>query len=187
MADGVTEGWFGSELSKPSGRLASNSASVIRDPLRSSIGESKSMDSTRLNRVSTEGNSSWAILVMSVLTRVKEEFGPRTKRTVTLPDGSLLQKTFTCFLLLSAKPARRDGRGNALEHSDEHLENLPKSWKCFGIPRPSPRGVACLDVVFPSKVCLTKDKSLWKPNIWITTFIHFCRFSDVITPWKDTR
>ena len=208
MADGVTGGWFGSELSKPSGRLASNSASVIRDPLRSSIGESKSMDSTRLNRVSTEGNSSWAILVMSVLTRVKEEFGPRTKRTVTLPDGSLLQKTLTCFLLLSAKPARRDGRGkalehsdehlenlptslkslgNELEHSDEHLENLPKSWKCFGIPRPSPRGVACLDVVFPSKVCLTKDKSLWKPNIWITTFMLFCRFSDVITPWKDTR
>merc|ERR1712061_200981 len=161
--------------------------------------------------------------------RVKEEFGPRTKRTVTLPDGSLLQKTLTCFLLLSAKPARKDGRGkalehfdehlenlptswkslghalehsdehlenlptswkslgNALEHSDEHLENLPKSWKCFGIPRPSPRGVACLHVVFPSKVCLTKDKSLWKPNIWITTFILFCRFSDVITPWKDTR
>ena len=203
MADGVTGGWFGSELSKPSGRLASNSASVIRDPLRSSIGESKSMDSTRLNRVSTEGNSSWAILVMSVLARVKEEFGPRTKRTVTLPHGSLLQKTLTWFLLLSAKPARRDGRGkvlehtdehlenlptslkslgNALEHSGEHLENLPKSWKCFGTQHPSPREVVCLNVVFLSKARLTKDKSLWKPNIWISTFMPFCRFTDVITP-----
>ena len=197
MADGVTGGWLGSELSKPSGRLASNSASVIRDPLRSSIGESKSMDSTRLNRVSTEGNSSWAILVMSVLTSVKEEFAPRTKRTVTLPDGSLLQKTFACFSLLSGRrgkalehfdehlenlPTSLKSLGNASEHSDEHLENLPKSWKCFGTQHPSPREVVCLNVVFLSKARLTKDKSLWKPNIWISTFMPFCRFTDVITP-----
>jgi len=126
-------------------------------------------------------------LVMSVRMRVKEESGPRTKRTITLPDGSLLQKTLNGFLLLSAKPSRRAGCENAQEHLDEHLENLPKSWKCFGTPRPSPRGVACLEVVLPPMVCFAKDKSLWKPKIWIITAMFFFRILDVITPRNETR
>ena len=183
-------------LRKSSGRFATNSASVMRDSPRSPIWRSNSMDSTRLNRLSTEEISCSAILVMSLRTRVKEELGPRTKRTITLPKGSLLRKTLCDFLLLSAKPSRRvgceyfvenfDNLPKSLEHL-EHLENLPKSRKFFGIPRPSPRGVACLVLVFPLMVCLTKGKSLWKPNSWIITFIFLFRFLDVITPWNETR
>ena len=125
---------------------------------------------------------------MSVRMRVAEESGPRTKRTLTLPDGSLLLKTLNGFLLLSAKPSRRVGCENALEHLDEHLENLPKSRKCFGTPRPSPRGVACLEVVLPpAMVCFTKDKSLWKPRIWIVTFMFFFRILEFITPRNETQ
>merc|ERR1719222_1085558 len=178
---------IGSVLKKSSGRFATRSASVIR----SSICGSKSIDSTRLKRLLTKERSSSAMLVMSVRMRVAEESGPRTKRTVTLPDGSLLLKTLNGFLLLSAKPSRRAGCENALEHFDEHsderLENLPKSRKCFGTPRPSPRGVACLEVVLPpAMVCFTKDKSLWKPRIWIITCMLFFRFLEVITPRKET-
>ena len=126
---------------------------------------------------------------MSVRMRVQEEeSGPRTKRTVTLPDGSLLLKTLNGFLLLSAKPSRRAGCENALELFDEHLENLPKSRKCFGTPRPSPRGVACLEVVFPPAMfCFTKDKSLWKPRIWIINFMFFFRNLEEITPRNETQ
>merc|ERR1719323_1971350 len=141
------------------------------------------MDSTRLNRLSTEEISCSAILVMSPRTRVKEEQGPRTKRTITLPNGSLLRKTLRDFLLLSAKPSRRVG----CEYFVENLDNLPKSRKFFGTPRPSPRGVACLVLVLPLMVCFTKGKSLWKPKSWISTFIFLFRFLDVITPWNETR
>ena len=180
-------------LRKSSGRFATNSASVMRDSPRSPIWRSKSMDSTRLNRLSTEEISCSAILVMSPRTRVVEDLGPRTKRTITLPNGSLLRKTLCDFLLLSAKPSRRVGCEHFVENFDnlpkslENLENLPKSRKFFGTPRPSPRGVACLVVVLPLMVCFTKYKSLWKPNSWIITFIFLARFLDVITPWKETR
>ena len=183
-------------LRKSSGRFATSSASVMRDSPRSPIWRSKSMDSTRLNKSSTEEISCSAILVMSPRTRVVEELGPRTKRTITLPNGSLLRKTLCDFLLLSAKPSRRVGCEHFVENFDdlpkslEHLEcleNLPKSRKFFGTPRPSPRGVACLVLVFPLMVCLTKGKSLWKPKSWIITFIFLFRFLDVITPWNETR
>ena len=183
-------------MRKSSGRFATSSASVMRDSPRSPIWRSKSMDSTRLNRLSTEEISCSAILVMSPRTRVKEELGPRTKRTITLPNGSLLRKTLRDFLLLSAKPSRRVGCEHFVENFDnlpkslehlERLENLPKSRKFFGTPRPSPRGVACLVLVLPLMVCLTKGKSLWKPKSWIITFIFLFRFLDVITPWNETR
>ena len=183
-------------LRKSSGRFATSSASVMRDSPRSPIWRSKSMDSTRLNKSSTEEISCSAILVMSPCTRVIEKLGPRTKRTITLPNGSLLRKTLCDFLLLSAKPSRRVGCEHFVENFDdlpkslEHLEcleNLPKSRKFFGTPRPSPRGVACLVLVFPLMVCLTKGKSLWKPKSWIITFIFLFRFLDVITPWNETR
>ena len=81
------------------------------------------------------------------------EFSPWTKKTVTAPAGLWLCKTLGGLFLPSAKPAGRVVCENAVEN----LENLPKSLNRFGTPRPSPRGVACLEVVFPAKVCLAKE------------------------------
>ena len=140
----------------PGGRFAfSTSSQIVReDNSKSGSGrEPTSTDSIRSTRTSGMEGSLRSIFVMSVQMKATFEISLWITKTVTVPAWLWLWKTLGDLFLPSAKPSGSGGCENAVEH----LENLPKSRKCFGTPRPSPWDVACLDVVLPAEVCLEKE------------------------------
>lgn len=160
--DGVSSGMerAGGWISPSSFRkLETSSSEIWGIPGSTSEAPTSNRASAKRSRRSRAGEeSTGSILAQSAEMKARRRCSGARRRWIwTLPSGVWLERTVGVGQLLSAKPARSGDGCFELLLSMERLENLPKYRKCFGMPLPSPRGVACLEVVRPLEMFLAKE------------------------------